>query len=61
MAGYPKIFNIEMDPHEDLNVFGLFPFASEPAIKDVEAYLSSVKTYPNPTAPNVTRFQSAGR
>lgn len=61
MAGHPKIFNIEMDPHEDLNVFGLFPFASEPALKDVEEYLSSVKKYPNPPAPNVTQFQSAGR
>ena len=29
MAGYP----IEMDPHEDLNAFGLFPFATEPALK----------------------------
>jgi arylsulfatase len=61
MAGYPKIFNIEMDPHEDLNVFGLFPFTSEPALKVVEEYLTSVKTYPNPPAPNVTQFQSAGR
>jgi len=50
MAGYPKIFNIEMDPHEDLNVFGLFPFAAEPALKVVEEYLSSVKKYPNPCA-----------
>ena len=56
MAGYPKIFNIEMDPHEDLNVFGLFPFASEPALKVVEEYLNSVKHYPNPPAPNVTDF-----
>ena len=46
MAGYPKVFNIEMDPHEDLNVFGLFPFASEPAIKVVEEYLASVKNIP---------------
>jgi arylsulfatase len=54
MAGYPKVFNIEMDPHEDLNVFGLFPFAAEPALKVVEEYLASVKKYPNPPAPNVT-------
>ena len=60
MAGYPKLFNIEMDPHEDLNVFGLFPFAAEPAIKAVEEYLSSVKEYPNPPAPNVTQFKSGG-
>jgi arylsulfatase len=61
LAGYPKVFNIEMDPHEDLNVFGLFPFASEPALKVVEEYLSSVKKYPNPPAPNVTQFPSGGR
>jgi hypothetical protein len=24
MAGYPKLFNIEMDLHEDLNVGGVF-------------------------------------
>jgi len=60
-AGYPKIFNIEMDPHEDLNVFGLFPFTAEPALKEVEEYLKSVKQYPNPPAPNITQFQSAGR
>ena len=24
MAGYPKVFNIEMDPHEDLQVTALF-------------------------------------
>jgi arylsulfatase len=60
MAAYPKIFNIEADPHEDLNVFGLFPFASEPALKVVEEYLASVKKYPNPPAPNVTQFHSVG-
>jgi arylsulfatase len=58
MAGYPKIFNIEMDPHEDLNVFGLFPFAADPALRDVEDYLKSVRQYPNPPAPNITQFQS---
>ena len=61
MAGYPKAYNIEMDPHEDLNVFGLFPFAAEPALKVVEEYLASVKRYPNPPAPNVTQFQSVSR
>ena len=60
MAGYPKVFNIEMDQHEDLNVFGLFPIASEPALKAVEEYLASVKKYPNPPAPNVTQFRSGG-
>jgi hypothetical protein len=57
-AGYPKIFNIEMDPHEDINVFGLFPFGAEAGIKTVEEYLASVKKLPNPPAPNVTQFKS---
>jgi len=61
MAGYPKIYNIEMDPHEDLVVAGLFGWVSEPALKVVEEYLASVKKYPNPPAPNITQFQSMGR
>jgi arylsulfatase A-like enzyme len=30
MAGYPKVYNIEMDPHEDLIVAGLFGWVSGP-------------------------------
>lgn len=58
MAGYPKVFNIEMDPHEDLNVAGLFGFVADPALKTVGEYLASVKKYPNPPAPNITQFSS---
>jgi arylsulfatase len=43
MAGYPRAYNIEMDPHEDLVVGGLFGWISEPALKAVEEYLESVK------------------
>jgi hypothetical protein len=60
MAGYPTAYNVEMDPHEDLVVAGLFGWVSEPALKQVEEYLASVKKYPNPPAPNITQFQSAG-
>ena len=60
MAGYPKAFNIEMDPHEDLVVAGLFGWVFDPVLKLVEEYLASVKKYPNPLAPNITQFQSAG-
>jgi len=53
MAGYPKRFNIEMDPREDLNVFGLFPFAAEPAMKEVEEYrLSNIQIRPRQTSLN---------
>jgi hypothetical protein len=56
MAGYPKVYNIEMDPHEDLVVGGVFGWVSGPALKTVEEYLASVKKYPNPPAPNITQF-----
>jgi hypothetical protein len=56
MAGYPKVYNIEMDPHEDLVVGALFGWVSDPAITLVQQYLESVKKYPNPPAPNITRF-----
>jgi arylsulfatase A-like enzyme len=60
MAGYPKLYNIEMDPHEDLIIGGMFGWTSGPALKIVEEYLASVKKYPNPPAPNITRFGGGG-
>jgi arylsulfatase A-like enzyme len=60
MAGYPRAYNIEMDPHEDLVVAGMFGWVSGPALKVVEEYLESVKKYPNPPAPNITQFGSGG-
>ena len=61
MAGYPKVYNIEMDPHEDLNVGGLFTWVSDPALKQVDEYLETVKKYPNPPAPDITQFHGGGR
>ena len=60
MAGYPKVYNIEMDPHEDLIVGGLFTWVSEPALKGVDEYLETLKKYPNPPAPNITQFKKGG-
>jgi arylsulfatase len=60
MAGYPKVYNIEMDPHEDLVVLGLFSWVTGPALKAVDEYLASVKKYPNPPAPNITQFRTGG-
>ena len=60
MAGYPKVYNIEMDPHEDLIVGGLFTWVSEPALKGVDEYLETLKKYPNPPAPNITQFKHGG-
>jgi arylsulfatase A-like enzyme len=60
MAGYPKIYNVEMDPHEDLDVAGLFGWVGDPMLKAVEDYERSVKEHPNPPAPNITRFGRGG-
>jgi hypothetical protein len=56
MAGYPKLFNIEMDPHEDLIVAGGFLWALGSALKVVEEYEETLKKYPNPRGANLTRF-----
>ena len=60
MAGYPKVYNIEMDPHEDLIVAAMFGWVSGPALKTVEEYLATLKKFPNPPAPNITQFRSGG-
>jgi arylsulfatase A-like enzyme len=56
---FPKVYNIEMDPHEDLNVGGNFLWAAEPAFKVIREYEESIKKYPNPPAPNMTNFTGA--
>lgn len=57
---YPKIYNIEMDPHEDLNVGGinLWPMVYG-AYKPITEYMESLKKYPNPPAGNLTNFSGA--
>jgi arylsulfatase A-like enzyme len=60
MSGYPKVYNIEMDPHEDLNIAGLFGWVADPALEGVQAYERSVKEHPNPPAPNITNFGRGG-
>ena len=55
LTGYPKMYNIEMDPHEDLQITA-FPWIVGPGLRVVEEYLESVKKYPNPPAPNITQF-----
>ncbi len=58
MAGYPKVYNVEMDPHEDLQVGGLFGWVGEPALEVVEKYKQTLKKYPNPPPANITQFRS---
>jgi arylsulfatase A-like enzyme len=56
---FPKVYNIEMDPHEDLNLGGITVFMAGPAYKLIKEYEESVKKYPNPPAPNMTNFTGA--
>ena len=58
MAGYPKVYNIEMDPHEDLNVAGVFGWSGEQPLIAVEKYLATLKDHPNPRAPDITVFKN---
>jgi arylsulfatase len=53
---FPKVYNIEMDPHEDLNLGGITVFIVGPAYKAVQEYEESLKKYPNPPAPTLTNF-----
>ena len=52
---YPKIYNIEMDPHEDLQLVN-YVSISVNAFKIIQEYLASVKKFPNPPAANLTNF-----
>lgn len=56
LAGYPIAYNIEMDPHEDSIAIGLFGWISDPVLKVIAKYQDTLKTHPNPPAPNLTRF-----
>lgn len=56
VPGYPKIYNIEMDPHEDLQVGALCGWTADPALEVVPRYKETLKKYPNPPAGNLTRF-----
>lgn len=58
MAGYPKVFNIEMDPHEDLNVGGVFAWSGQQPLLAVEKYYATLKDHPNPPAPDITVFKN---
>ncbi len=53
---YPKIYNIEMDPHEDLQL-PHYLWAGGVAMKAIAEYEESVKKYPNPPSGNLTNFR----
>ena len=55
---YPTVYNIEMDPHEDLNLGGNFVWAMTPALEAVFKYEATLKKYPNPPSANITNFSA---
>ena len=56
MNGYPKVFNIESDPHEEHNIGEMYNWVVGPLLKTVEEYKASLVKNPNPPAANMTRF-----
>jgi arylsulfatase len=52
---YPKVYNVEMDPHEDLQLVN-YESISVNAFKVIQDYLASVKKFPNPPPANLTNF-----
>jgi arylsulfatase len=53
---YPQIFNIEMDPHEDLNLGGINLWTLAYAFGPVKAYVESLKKHPNVPPLDLTNF-----
>ena len=56
MNGYPKVFDIESDPHEEHNIGEMYEWVIGPALRVVEDYKASLVKHPNPPAANMTRF-----
>jgi hypothetical protein len=56
MNGYPKIFNIESDPHEEHNIGEMYNWVLGPFLKTVEDYKATLSKNPNAPAANMTRF-----
>jgi hypothetical protein len=43
MAGYPKVYNIEMDAHEDLQIGALFGWTVSSGLEVVEKYKETLR------------------
>ncbi len=53
---YPTLYNIEMDPHEDIQVAAQFPWVQGIVFKEIDKYKETLKKYPNPPPPNITKI-----
>jgi arylsulfatase len=55
-TGYPAIFNVELDPREEMNLAASVAWVIGPYVKVISAYQKSLEDAPNPKAVNLTRF-----
>ena len=57
-AGFPQIFNIEIDPKEKVDILaaGGAAWIMGPYMQTVAAYKKTLEQYPNPPVPNLTKF-----
>ena len=53
---YPTLYNIEMDPHEDIQVSAQFPWVMGPVFEEIDKYRKTLEKYPNPPPPNITEL-----
>jgi arylsulfatase len=56
MNGYPAIYNIELDPREEHNLSAMFGWLGIPVGKVIMDYKATLQKYPNPPAPNLTKW-----
>jgi len=53
---FPKVYNVEMDPHEDINLSEYDIWVLGPTFKVISQYEQSLAKYPNPPAGSFTKF-----
>ena len=53
---HPMVFNIEADPQEQRNRFNEHTWLLRPYAETIDAYEATLRTHPNPPAPNFINF-----
>jgi hypothetical protein len=56
LNGYPSVFNIELDPREEINATSWSAWVMGPVMKVIGEYQKSLEKYPNPKAVVLTHF-----
>ena len=56
MAGYPKVYNIQMDSHEDLQLGALFGWTGFTCARSGREIQGNAQEISKPPAPNITQF-----